>query len=264
MANEHRIAGGSITQLADRIVEESKYEGRIDSSAITWVTSALIGWSASGSIEGASGQGYIRTGVRFQVKEGNLFECDETIAYLLNREIWNMEWQEVSKDIRTWLTTPKGGMSVTEANIALAHIANWEAQRDNQKWDLFNNFKYDDGVEGSGGVALTGSALKVAQKIMKGVQSYSIWVPVVKRTTTWLYKPEIPREIGAISTPVSRPGWSGFNNEIMDFSGLATNWLKNVERTSSNSDGTFTLEEGWLGVDEIDPDLYSGATGSAS
>lgn len=259
---EHMIPGSSITQQADRIVEDVRYQGRFNATVANQIATEEIGAVSTGSIIRTDVQGTVRTGLRVQVNEGGIYELVESISHILKREIWNIEWQEISKDIRTWLTTEKGGMSATEAHKALAHIANWEQQKDNQRWDLFDNFKYDDGTEGSAGVSLTGSALVVAQKIMKGVQTYSIWAPVVTRTTTWLFMPPASGNLGKIETPVSREGWSSFNGATMDFSGLATKWLKNVERSSSNSDGTFTLTEGWLGADDIDGDLYDAVPSS--
>lgn len=267
----HALPQVSIQQQADRIVLDESFEG-VWLDGISDTLSTRIGNSASGqqSITGIpipDAEGYVVTGARFQRKEGARCEAHFTYSIILKREIWNIEWQEISKDVRTWIASDNCPNRVTgvEAAKQLAALAAWEQLRDKGDWTHYENFEYPYSTGDNMEAAWTGlpSPVKVvAEKILKGVQSYSIFAPVVTRTTTHPFMPPASGKLGKIDTPTSYgAGWSSFNGATLDFTTLATAWLKNVERSSSNSDGTFTLSEGWLGADEIDGDLYKTAAG---
>lgn len=252
----------------DRITFTENYGGGAKSLGETGAT-FRVGeeWSSITELP-EDAEGIVVTGISFDRKVGSLGHIALNYSVILKREIWNVEWQEVSKDIRTWISSANCPNMVTGATAAkqLAYLAGWESLRDAKDWDNFANYKYPiTSTDGNGEASVSYSVLPepvltVAHKIMKGVQSYSIFAPVVTRTTTHAFYPPASGNLGKKDTPVSgQDGWTSFNNETLDFSALANEWLKNVERSSSNGDGTFTLVEGWLGVDEVDGDLYQSA-----
>lgn len=265
MAEAHLTTGSTITRLGDRIVVDCPYESTTI-QAETKAAESNIGWAATGDIGLGTGVienalGIVRTGLRVSEREAGLATTNESISVLLKVESWNVDFSEISKDIRSWISAPNGGgMTGVAAAAEQAKVRAWESLADNNPPDLdhWGAMQYPTG---STFANLTGAALKVAQKIMKGVQSYSIYAPVVTRTTVWPFKPDVTGKLGKIDTPASRDGWTSYNGETYSFTGLADSWLKNVERSSPNGDGTFTLTEGWLGADEVDADLYgTGAT----
>jgi hypothetical protein len=264
MADAHLTTGSTITRLGDRIVIDCPYESTTI-QAETKAAESNIGWAATGAIGLGTGVidnalGIVRTGLRVSEREGGLATTNESISVLLKVESWNVDFAEISKDIRTWISSPNNPDAVygTEAARQLACLRNWENLAEVQDWEHYSALEYATGATYA---PLPTPADIVAQKILKGVQSYSIYAPVVTRTTVWPFKPDVTGRLGKIDTPASRDGWTSYNGETYSFTGLADSWLKNVERSSSNGDGTFTLTEGWLGADEVDADLYG--TGAA-
>lgn len=265
MASLHRTVGSTITRLGDRIVVETPYEEPIG-GAVSYAASANIGWAATGDIGLGTGVienalGIVRTGLRVSEREGGIGNTNETVSILLKIESWNVDFNEISKDIRSWISAPNGGgMTGVAAAAEQAKVRAWESLAENNPPD-FDHWGAMQYPTGDTYANLAGAALTVAKKIMKGVQSYSIYAPVVTRTTVWPFKPNATGKLGKIDTPASREGWTSYNGETIGFTGLANSWLKNVERSSPNGDGTFTLTEGWLGADDVDADLYG--TGAA-
>lgn len=202
--------------------------------------------------------GLVCTGVSVSRKMGGLCEVTFQYAALYKLEVWNVDFAEVSKDIKTWLVEQYTNKSTLEIDRdvwkEIGKINQWEMQRSNEAWDPWSNFLYD-GKNKLGGK--NGWTLKLAEKIMKGVTNYIIYAPVITRTRTFPFRPYVGT-IGKISKPKSEDGWHGFNNETLpsDWTELAKEWLKTAERSTSNQDGTFTLVEQWQGADQVDHDLY--------
>lgn len=198
--------------------------------------------------------------VSFARKRGGLGECRIQYIILYKREVWNIDFAEVSKDIKVWLveqgtTVEKNGSTVVAAWVyeGLTQIAQWENQKDINNYTAWSKFLYD------GKKPLTGLTLKLAQKMMKGVTNYPIYTPCITRTTVHALNP-IVGVIGCRNRPKSEDGWEGFGGFTPDdWTELATVWLKTAEKSNMNSDGTFTLVEQWIGADELDPDLYPSA-----
>ena len=253
----HSIVPLHVTQTAEREVWSEVLEGTFD-ECMDAAPSYNVGTTVDDPalIDSIYQPPIIYTALNLTRKEGMLAELSYSYSVLLKREAWSLDMAEISKDIRTWLTTPAGGMTQSEAAVALAHIAAWEAFKDNGDLDRWMSFIYDD--DGRGNISyLTGNALVLAQKIMKGIQSYSIYAPVITRTTMWSTTPP-SGHAGMIETPAPRAGWSVIGG-VPNWTGLATEWLKTAERSTSNGDGTYTFIEQWTGADQIDGDLYSDA-----
>lgn len=243
----------TVQLFSDREVWSVGYEGETDT-----ILDFASRWSVGDRYTEENGDNLIVVDVRVNRKPGGLSDCILSYASIYKLEIWNIDFAEVSKDIRTWLVskyTSSNGTINNEVWPELAKIAQWEHQREVESWITWQNFQYN-----SKGDVLTGLTKTLAEKMMKGVQTYSIYAPVITRTTTWMYRPEVGG-IGKKEKPTQRPGWYTFNNEggPQSWLALAREYLKVGEKSNSNSDGTFTLVEQWQGADEVDPDLYPSA-----
>lgn len=193
-------------------------------------------------------------------KNGGLGEARISYLLLYKREIWNLDFSEISKNIKNWLvlqyTSWSGGVATvnSECYSELEKIKEWEHQRDIGAYEAWGSFLYN------GSDKLQGNTLKLAEKMIKGIDNYPVYSPCITRTTVWAFEPPVGK-IGCKDTPSSREGWSGFNKQKLssDWVGLAKVFLKTAERSNSNGDGTFTLVEQWIGADELDSDLYPSA-----
>jgi len=258
----------TLVQMADREVLTLYFEGEVD-KLNAQLDNCIVGskYKVPGMTDEASSifqSNYCITGTNLSRKKGGLGILQVQYTYYYKREIWNIDFAEISKDIKTWLVRDYTDSTKVPQSIwnEYLKLQLWENNRTNETWKDWTEFKYPPLVDSSGnqtfsGGTLTGDTLKVAQKIMNGVTSYSIFTPIITRTTVNAISPQIGG-INKIEKPKSRSGWSGFNNEPLDANwvAMAKEWLKTAERSSSNMDGSFTLVEQWTGMDRVDPDLY--------
>ena len=131
-------------------------------------------------------------------------------------------------------------------------------------WEAYSNFLTEVGDEGS---KLTGETLALAEKILKGVEYYSVYTPVLTRTSVVANLAGISLGgVGKIGAPTSSGSAAG-NVNLSTLTALAKEWLKTADRLQGAIDGTFQRVEQWTGADKWDPDLYETAdsgTGDAS
>lgn len=258
----------TITPMADRDVYTFYYEGFYDTLkaelAYYMIGDVFIN-EPDGDDSIPSGSvyqnGLVVTGLSLTRKVAGLGELQIQVSALYKRDIWNIDFAEVSKDIRTWLVkkyTDSLGNVQKQVWNELGFIRQWEAEKEGGNYVEWAEFKYRDSSDAW--QTLTGDTKKLAEKMMRGVETYSTYWPVITRTTLRPFLPVVG-QIGKKCSPVYESGWVGFNNEPLpqDWLDLAKEWLKTAERSSSNSDGTFGLVEQWQGVDMIDNDLYESA-----
>lgn len=244
---------------ADREIWTMVYEGNWDALSREFGDYTVGDLASFKDDVGSKYQDYqVISNVSVNRKTGGLGEVRIQYTLLYKREIWNLDFSEVSKNIKNWLvreytTWSDGEPSVDiECYEELQKIKQWEHQKEIGAFTPWGQFLYN------GKDKLSGKTLKLAQKMMKGIDNYPVYSPVITRTTTWALSPTVGK-IGYKNKPESRSGWSGFNGD----SPLSYGWLdlsrvflKTAERSNSNGDGTFTLLEQWIGADELDPDLY--------
>lgn len=246
--------------LADREVITCTYEG-FEESLSAFAAQFQIGSKfaneidADGNIVHTGGLQDFSVVTANVMKRGNGGVWQATIQFATLYEIsfWNIDFAEVSKDIKTWLVEQYTHDGYVHPKVwdELAKVAQWEHQREVEAWVTWQNFQYN-----SEGDTLEGMTRTLAEKIMKGVQTYSIYAPVITVTTIYVTKPEL-WETGTIGTRCNPQGFPGFEGEdYVDWCDKANDWLKVGQKSNSNSDGTFTLVEQWQGADEVDPDLY--------
>lgn len=108
--------------------------------------------------------------------------------------------------------------------------------------DLRNAMKYEQDGEP---YDLSAGARIYAKLILKGVESYLVFSPVVSRTSTYKDRPD-PADCGKIQTPpITVPGtWE---------------YLKTGDRIVQQSDGKYVRTEQWTGADTWEPELYEEA-----
>ena len=109
--------------------------------------------------------------------------------------------------------------------------------------------KYD---EGAGPQALAGNALKAAQLIQRGIESYLVFAPVARKTTHSSKPSEkafgkIGGRCGKIGSP---PG------KLANMVAGSWKWLKTADRAEETSGGGSQRVEEWTGADEWEEDLY--------
>ena len=95
-------------------------------------------------------------------------------------------------------------------------------------------------------VTMDDEAIKVAQKIMKGIEAWLAFYPVVTRTSTYKARPS-PANAGKIQTPP------------VTVSGTWV-WLKTADRVVQNAKRQYQRIEQWTASDKWDTDLYEAAT----
>ena len=264
-AGLHNLVPLNATQTAEREVWsevlEGTYEECLEAAAQYKVGTPYPMPTGSGGDDIWNGQHYqptiINTGLNLSRKAGGLAELSHSYMSVLKREMWSLDMAEISKDIRTWLVLQMGEVA---AAPELAKIAQWQAAKDAGDYGAWAAFQYydDQGVVHD----LEGDTLTLAQKMIKGVDSYTIYAPVLTRTTLWATLPDGVGNVGVKEVPTVREGWEVIgvvNNDMTEWTSLADDWVKTASRSSPNQDGTYTLVEQWTGMDEADPDLYPSA-----
>lgn len=163
-------------------------------------------------------------------------------------EKFSAEMAQIEKPL---LTHPRYA-SVAEA------VAMWREETDAA---LRKVFKYTD----AGGTeqTLSGRALEAAEKIMKGVESYLVWAPVIRRSTAGLRHATVGQGMGKIHT--GTPNIDGISvagswKWLKTGDSAETYWTEDekgddVERCSR--------EELWTGADDWDDDLYGGGNNAS-
>lgn len=116
-------------------------------------------------------------------------------------------------------------------------------------------YKYKDAEDNE--FELAGNARKIAKLLMKGVESYLVFAPVVRVTRRSNETPEdtsefrqIGKDCGKRCKPPSAP---------LSLVDGKWDWLKTADRCQEVAGGSFERVEEWTGADEWDKDLYDEA-----
>jgi len=203
----------------------------------------------------AEGNG-VYTGATLTRREGNRGTLEIAARVLNGYSWWGFSFSEISKPVKTWLATKitNPDALATELN----KIDLWENQKSLGSAGIANylNFRYDDTH------SLTGDTLKLAQKMLQGVESYSVYTPVAtcRRTQNHPFTDGL-NSIGKYVTRLTSPTEQVPANEgqLAAIAGMRPFWLKTSDEITQNSDGTLSRTETWTGYDTIDADLYQRA-----
>ena len=168
---------------------------------------------------------------------------------------WGFSFAEVSKPIKTWLALKLGENNTETVQRELNKIDLWEQQKSEGPQGMRNylDFKYD------GTNVLTGYTLDLAKKMQRGIESYSIYMPVAtcRRMQNRPFLDGL-NEIGKYRMGLVSPTdqIEANRGQLQAVSALKTYWLKAGDEITPNSDGTLSRIETWQGLDDIDKDLY--------
>lgn len=152
-----------------------------------------------------------------------------------------IDWVAVQKDLRTHPAFTADG-SYPIDTIGWARIEKWKNEQDET---LKSAMKYRP-ADGSAAVDLTDDQKIVAGMILKGVDGYNLYAPVVRKTTVF------PLQPGS--------GTAGFiqqMNQVIAYDIPAGyEWLKTACRLVQQQDRTWQRTEEWTGAEKWDPILY--------
>ncbi len=190
---------------------------------------------------------------------GGLGEISVTTIRRDPAYVWGVDWAEIQKPIRTWNYDSQTDKPDLNA------LALWERLRDSDP-ETYTALKYyDSGTTGSL-AELTGPTRSLAEKILKGIEYYAVYTPVITKTS---YLGFFPGDVGGVGTVTSSPAGDGGSEELTGgaspakINALAKSWLKTADRISGNLDGSIVRQEVWTGADAWDPDLYPAAGAQA-
>lgn len=185
---------------------------------------------------------------------GDVSMLDLTVQQVRLAGIWGLDFAEVSKPILSW-RPPTGD----EPNVQL--VKQWmKLGEENPASPDYNSFKVE-------GVSLSGSTLTLAQKIYAGVETYSVYAPVVTWQCRLFGPPDVTLyPVGVQMSEISAPhdigelGSKDFESTLNGLSdpqsGEPYVWVRSASKVSTNTDGTFTWFMQWQAVNAADADLY--------
>jgi len=148
------------------------------------------------------------------------------------RDKYDVDWMRIERPIET---SPYLGDAAAQAAAAIV-LDLWR----NGEPALRAQYKYIDaaGVEQT----LADKVLDIAKKIMKGVESYLVFTPVVQRVRAYRGRPTT----GGCGVPENPPA-----NTIAGYV-----FLKTADRLSDQDESISIRTEEWTGALEWDADLY--------
>jgi hypothetical protein len=161
----------------------------------------------------------------------------------IKEEKYEVQWTELQKPLMTnpfWLPTMGGALTIAD-KIA---IKQWEDCPDAA---LKEDYKYyDDNNKGGTAKTLSANAQKYAEKILNGVDSWVLYVPVARKTTLTIIQPNASKA-GHKETP------TGFGSALPE----DYEWFKTADSsTRSGKHGKWERTEEWTAAEEWDSDLY--------
>lgn len=193
-----------------------------------------------------------------------------TVAVIRNMAVWNVDFSEVTKDIRTWHQEKDRD---EKERPDLSAISAWEALKgDSAHVEMYTNFEYFDGTTEK--QMEEGSATRdLAEMMFRGIESYPVYIPVVTcQATSASYNDITASQWGASGQylsceryPEDLDGFDHVGGVTADMimadvgqnpDGRSRHWLVTADRLTINGDGTFARTMQWTGLDEIEEKLY--------
>ena len=211
-----------------------------------------VGFDAPTRIEGAAGRVAAVSATR---QNGGLGTLELTMSERETTEVWNLDFMEIQKPIRAWHADAEN----EEDRPDLAALASWERLTDQDgAWEAYQGFYTS--TEMSSSTQLTGATLTLAQKILKGIEAFNVYAPILTRVSVVndLSKLEdVGKDVGAICVPAASDDVVG-SAAVATLTVLAKQWLKTADSLQGALDGTFQRTETWVGAEKWDGDLYPG------
>ena len=246
---------------ANHTTQQQRLEFNFEQETLseTWQGSWDNLWNKLDGIAGgdaSAGNGRVYTGGVLTRREGGRAVLELAMKACYGKAWWGFSFVEVSKPIKTWLATKISDTSSLQTELNKIDL--WEQQKSNggQGVENYLAFRYDNTN------ALTGYTLDLAKKMQRGVESYSIYMPVItcRRTSTAIFTDGITAIGKYMSAPSVDAETMAINaGQLSQFTSLKSYWLKTGDEISCSSDGTLSRVETWQGLDDIDKDLYQQA-----
>lgn len=163
---------------------------------------------------------------------------------------YEMEWSQIEKPLKQHPMYATGG-SKAITDTGWATVQRWE---DETEPAIKGAFKYTETPDSTDLIPLPENEKHLCQKLNKGVDSYLLYMPVVRKISN---HPRQPHTGNCAITGAP----SGFDhlpvrkNEAGDWVDYV--WLKTADRaTNSGENNTWQRTEEWTGFDKVDADLY--------
>lgn len=258
---KHLTASLSLSRTFDRQVTTETYQGDQDD-----IKSYVEGLSVGDYTSKWGRDAAIITGISMRRLNGKVCEATIQSTKIIKVAIWGFDFHQLSKPT---ITFRYNGETDATVNVRAKCIRGWEALRDANRLPEYMDFKYikyneaneEIGVGNLSDQAAGGAnTLSIAQKLMRGQESYNVYYPVITLTRT--SDDPFTDDLGAIGHQ-SRPstkasGWKTHGNpaQIEAILALKAYWVKTADNIGTNPDATFTRREQWTGMDDLDKDFY--------
>lgn len=176
--------------------------------------------------------------------------------------VWGLDFAEISKPIMAWFAPGTSPGDTSEDNRPNGQkIRAWKklGEEDPSSPD-YNDFKAD-------GAALVGATLKLAKMIYRGIESFSVYVPVV----TWQCKvfdpPDVTlypvgNQLSDVAAPfgIKELGEKDFLGNINALTSRWTGeryiWVRSGSKVATNPDATYMWTMQFMAAEQADSDLY--------
>lgn len=157
---------------------------------------------------------------------------------------YEKDWAEIQQPIESHPIYASGTYALSEGGRV--DVEHW---RDEADASLRKLYKYKD--EDGSIIELSTEAKHLAKKILKGITSYPVYIPVLRKTT-------VTRADASASTAGKRESPpSGFGVVPKQADGSDWVWVKTADRSvRSGKHGKWQRMEEWSGFDSVDADLY--------
>ena len=157
---------------------------------------------------------------------------------------YEREWSQVDRKLEAHPRYTLGGLCVLSTQD-LVQIGKWE---DEKNGDLRAVGKFTD----IGGTqTLSANAQDFAYRRLKGQDSYSQWVPILRKTKLWLGAPPATK-CGIRLTRSLLP------TDVQFIAPDGYIWMKTADRSNQTGiHGRTERAEEWTGFDKVDADIYA-------
>lgn len=211
-----------------------------------------VGFEAPTRIEGVTGRVAAVSATR---QNGGLGTLELTMSERETTEVWNLDFMEIQKPIRAWHADAENEEDRPDPGA----LDSWERLKDlDGAWKAYQGFYTS--TEMSSSTQLAGATLTLAKKILKGVEAFNVYAPILTRVSivnNLSGLEDVGKDVGAICVPAPSDDIVG-SAAVATLAALAKQWLKTADSLQGALDGTFQRTETWVGAEKWDGDLYPG------
>lgn len=262
MGSLHESQSLTIQHLYDRVVERYRVEGSFPDICTEMNNVKFGDWTSDPFLDGTNVPGIgdaVVTGMSAIRTNGNSGFTDVELTAFRKVCVFGFDMTCVSKPIMSFRYAGEDDEAV---NARAKKLQAWQSLRDQSQWNEdYVEYSYRlPGVDGSSVVhQLTGRDLEVAQKIVRGIESFDMYYPIVTctRTSPTPFIDDL-NYVGHPDTPKVPEGWDchGDYGQLLAFVAMKDTWVRTADNITTNPDSSFTRRTQWTSVDVLDYDLY--------